>query len=182
MAVATALTLAVGFAAFIEEIGWNRKLLTGFIYGAALVGFPSTVLTIAAGRLAGGRSVSIWGVTASLWGLQIFLLPRLWIALEALLGEAYEQPGLGEFWELAWVGFVYLPAIAAAVALPPLARCVVFLAVAAAGQAGAVAVSGRTDIDAIPYLALPATILLLVATLTSLSAWRETARGTRRAG
>ncbi len=148
-----------------------------FVFAALLVAFPAAVLASFLFALGSGGRPSAAGVLAGLWGVEAFVLPRLWIATAHLVGEgASTDFTLVAFWVLAWVGLVYLPAIVAALAKPSAIRVAVLLGVATVTQAGAVLLSTGPGMEITSYLAFPATLLLLIGARTSFTAWREAQR------
>lgn len=126
-----------------------------------------------------GMGISVAGLAGGLLGFLAFFLPRLWLGIAYLKGEGAETDvSLREFWNFALVSVVYLPAIAAALAVPPSVRWAVMLAVAAITQALAFHLAAaQPQVENVPLLALPATLLLVIGATTSFRRWRESRGG-----
>lgn len=109
-----------------------------------------------------------------MWGFFAFLLPKLWIGIAYLKGEGQEtDESVWLFWRFAGISFVYFPAIVAALAIPPPARWGILLAVAGITQVLAFRLTAQPTAEAMGFVALPASLLLVIGAAASFRRWLE---------
>jgi len=114
------------------------------------------------------------GAVGGMWGFLAFLLPRLARGVANLRGAGQEiDESLWVFWGFAGLSFVYLPAIVAALAVPPVARWGILLAVAGTTQVLAFWLATQPAAGTPGFLALPASLLLVVGAAASFRRWLE---------
>lgn len=115
------------------------------------------------------------GAAGGTWGFLAFFLARLWIGIAYLKGEGDESDeSVWVFWRFAGLSFVYLPAIVAALVIPPVARWGILLAVAGITQVLAFWLATQPAAGTTGFVALPASLLLVIGAAASLRRWRET--------